>query len=93
MDESGDWSTASHCRGPSLIHVGFVVDEIVLRQVFCENTPSDTFATAAYSHLTPDPGTVGRSAKGSAPPHPSSKIHDISGTSVCYSADRGLTDF
>ena len=38
MDESDDWSTASRHRGPSLIHVGFVVDEIVLGQAFCEYT-------------------------------------------------------
>jgi hypothetical protein len=44
--------------------------------------PSDTFATAGYSHLTPDLVTVGRSAKGSATPHPSNKIHSISGTPV-----------
>jgi len=36
MDESGGWSTAFRRRGPSLVHVGFVVDEIVLRQVFWE---------------------------------------------------------
>jgi hypothetical protein len=38
MDESGNWSTASRRRGPSLILVGFFVDEIVLRQVSCEYT-------------------------------------------------------
>jgi len=38
MDESCDLSTASRSRGPSLIHVSFVVDGIVLRQVFCEYT-------------------------------------------------------
>jgi hypothetical protein len=34
MDESDDWSIASRRRGPSLIHAGLVVDEIVLEQAF-----------------------------------------------------------
>jgi len=51
--------------------------------------PSDTSATAMQRRrmcqkggVPPGPGTVGRSTKGSASPHPSNKIHDISGTPV-----------
>jgi hypothetical protein len=92
MDESRNWSTASRRRGPSLILVGFVVNETVLRQVFLHiHLPSDTFATAAYSHLTPGPGTVDRSAKGSVPLTPVIRFMAFLGhPPVCYSPDHGI---